>query len=78
MANSHSNRSSLAEGILQNGEINTSAFVTADMGLGLEYQASRRFSFFIEPLFQRSINKIGRNKETYKNYSLALGSRIIL
>lgn len=74
----YNNRSSLTEGILQNGEINTSAFVTADVGLGLEYQASRRFSFFIEPLFQRSINKIGRNKETYKNYSLALGSRIIL
>jgi len=63
---------------LQNGEISTNTFITADIGVGLEYQATPRLSFFIEPLFQRSVRKIGVDEEDYQNYALSLGSRVIL
>jgi len=66
------------EGALQNGEITTNTFITGDIGIGLEYQATRRLSFFIEPLFQRSLNKIGVDEEDYQNYALSVGSRVIL
>lgn len=59
-------------------KISARTFATADLGLGLEYKASSRFSFFIEPLFQRSLGRIGNDDEKYKNYSLALGSRVAL
>jgi len=67
-----------SEGALQNGEISTNTFITADIGVGLEYQATPRLSFFIEPLFQRSVRKIGVDEEDYQNYALSLGSRVIL
>lgn len=65
-------------GVLQNGKMSTSTFVTADIGLGLEYQVAHRFSLFIEPLFQRSIKPIGRDKESYQNYGLSVGTRVML
>lgn len=65
-------------GILQSGSMNSSSFITADAGLGLEYQTSGRYSFFIEPMFQHSLTKIGADEESYQNYGLSLGSRIIL
>jgi hypothetical protein len=65
-------------GILKSGSMSTSSFITADVGLGLEYQTSGRYSFFIEPMFQHSLTKIGTDEESYQNYGLSLGSRIIL
>jgi hypothetical protein len=65
-------------GVLQSGSMNTSSFMTVDIGLGLEYQTGGRYSFFIEPIFQHSITKIGIDQESYQNYGLSLGSRIIL
>ena len=65
-------------GILQSGSMSSSSFLTADVGLGLEYQTSGRYSFFIEPMFQHSLTKIGTDEESYQNYGLSLGSRIIL
>lgn len=61
-----------------NDKISARTFLTADVGIGLEYKTNTRFSFFIEPLFQRSIGGVGDNDEKYKNYSLALGSRVTL
>lgn len=58
--------------------ISARTFATTDIGLGLEYKTNSRFSFFIEPLFQRSIGGIGNDDEEYKNYSMALGSRMAL
>ena len=54
------------------------SFITADLGLGLEYQTNSRYSFFIEPMFQHSLTRIGTDEESYQNYGLSLGSRIIL
>jgi hypothetical protein len=65
-------------GILQSGSMSTSSFITADVGLGLEYQTNSRYSFFIEPMFQHSLTRIGTDEESYQNYGLSLGSRIIL
>ncbi len=65
-------------GILQSGEISTSSFITVDIGLGLEHQVNNRLSFFIEPMYQNSAEKIGTTKDAYQNYSLSMGSRIIL
>ena len=59
-------------------KISARTFATTDLGLGLEYKTNTRFSFFIEPLFQRSLGRIGNDNEVYKNYSLALGSRVVL
>lgn len=67
-----------SNGVLQDGEISTSSFITADIGMGLEYQMNRRLSFYIEPLFQRSIKKIGLEDENYQNYALSLGTRVVL
>ncbi|MFK7946434.1 MAG: hypothetical protein AB8G11_02500 [Saprospiraceae bacterium] len=66
------------EGTSNNNVISARTFATADAGLGLEYKTNSRFSFFIEPLFQHSIGGLGNDNEKYKNYSLALGSRVIL
>lgn len=77
-AESTSSLSEKSEGALQNGEISTNTFITADLGLGLEYQATPRVSFFIEPLYQRSLNKIGVDAEDYQNYAFSVGSRVIL
>jgi opacity protein-like surface antigen len=77
-AQSTSSLSEKSEGALQNGEISTNTFITADLGLGLEYQATNRLSFFIEPLYQRSLNKIGIDAENYQNYAFSVGSRVIL
>jgi hypothetical protein len=72
------NANNANSGILQNGSIHSSSFITVDAGLGLEYQTSGRYSFFIEPMFQHSLTKIGADEESYQNYGLSLGSRIIL
>ena len=58
--------------------VSSNTFVTADVGLGLEYQTSGRYSFFIEPMFQQGLTRVGKDKEVYQNYGLSLGSRIIL
>ncbi len=70
--------SSNNEGALQNGEISTNTFITADLGVGLEYQVTPRLSFFIEPLFQQSLHKIGVEEEDYQNYAFSIGSRVVL
>lgn len=58
--------------------VSSNTFITADVGLGLEYQTSGRYSFFIEPMFQQGLTRVGTDREVYQNYGLSLGSRIIL
>lgn len=65
-------------GSSNSNKISARTFATTDLGLGLEYKTDTPFSFFIEPLFQRSVGGIGNHNEKYKNYSLALGSRVTL
>lgn len=78
-ANYAANTESLSsQGALQNGAVSTNTFITADIGLGLEYQVNRRLSFFIEPIFQQSLHKIGVDKEDYQNYAFSVGSRVVL
>ena len=69
---------SVESGSSSSSKISARTFAMADLGLGLEYKTNTRFNFFIEPLFQRSLDGIGSNDEMYKNYSLALGSRVTL
>lgn len=70
--------SSTEIGNTNSSSISARAFATIDLGIGLEYKSHKRLSFFIEPLFQRSIKNIGNQEESYKNYALVVGSRVAL
>jgi hypothetical protein len=58
--------------------ISTNSFLTADLGAGLEYQLTPRFSIFLEPFVQQSLTKIGQEGDRYQNFALAVGSRVTL
>lgn len=73
---SRNNASNIETATLNSNRLKT--FATTDFGIGLEYKTHKKFSFFIESLFQKSIKNTQYQDESYKNYALAVGSRVAL
>lgn len=67
-------------GILEGGNLKHNTYVTADLGIGIEYALSHRLSLFAAPKYQHYFNKngLGPNNDRFNSLSLNFGARTTL
>ncbi len=72
--NSKFRQKSFNLGVLHDGKISNNYFVTGSLGIGLRYDAFKRFSFSLESAFHQALTKgIGPNKDHINELSLDFG-----
>lgn len=67
-----------SKGIFQGGSLHDNTFITADIGLGLQYSLNDKISLYAEPnfSFHTSSNGIGPNDDRFHRLSLELGAKM--
>lgn len=67
----------LDAGWFENGTFNDNAYITANLGFGIERYFSHRFSIFAQPVYQQSMlyfdDGLGANKDRINNLSILIG-----
>ncbi len=69
-------------GLLESGMWSKNHYFTADIGMGIEYKASNRWSLFVQPTYQQQFispsSGIGPNKDRINTFSLLAGIKATL